>query len=118
MMLNHSLPTPPLPNGFEFACDIHTIPARGKKTVQIDDHTILLVACDAGLYAIEDRCPQTGGSMAHGEVLDCTITAPTTGARYCLRTGRYLTGGQLPLPSHVLRVFALCISDDQVYVRI
>ncbi|MBN1563351.1 MAG: nitrite reductase (NAD(P)H) small subunit [Anaerolineae bacterium] len=105
-----------LPKGYVFVCERSAIPARGKKTIHIGDLTLLIVACNSGLYAIEDRCPQTGGSIAHGKVLDCAITTPTTGARYCLRTGRYLGGGQSPLQSHMLRVFSLREIMDKVYV--
>ena len=106
-----------VPEGYTFACEAGEIPQRGKKTVHIDDTTLLIVACDAGLYAVEDRCPQTGGSIAHGKVLDCAISTPTTGARYCMRSGRYLGGGQSPLQSHVLRVFPLRVMEDRMYVR-
>ncbi len=118
MTLNTQSPTPTVPTGYEFVCHRSTLPVRGKKTVQIAGLTVLLIACDTALYAVENRCPQTGGSIAHGEVLGCAITAPTTGARYCLRTGRYLEGGQLPLASHALHVFAVYVSEDRVYVRI
>ena len=77
---------------------------------------MLIIACDQMLYAIEDRCPQTGRSIAHGEVLDCTIASPSTGARYCLRSGRYLEGGLSPLQSHWLTIFPLRVLDDQIYV--
>jgi nitrite reductase/ring-hydroxylating ferredoxin subunit len=107
-----------VPEGFVLACARDEIPARGKKTVHIDDMTVLIVACETGLFAVEDRCPQTGRSIARGEVLDYAITAPTTGARYCLRTGRYLGGGQAPLQSHWLAVVALREIGDQVYVRV
>jgi anthranilate 1,2-dioxygenase ferredoxin subunit len=112
-----TLPTSPqIPEGYVFACERDVIPLRGKKTVHIDDLTLLIIACDAGLHAVEDRCPQTGRSIAHGEVLDCIIRAPTTGARYCLQTGRYLGGGQPQ--SSMLRVFMLREIGDQVYVRV
>ena len=107
---------PKIPEGYVLACERSELPARGKKTVHLGDVTLLIIACDAGLYAIEDHCPQTGGSIAHGEVLDSTIMTPATGARYCLETGHYLGGGQSPLQSHVLRVFALREIDERVYV--
>ena len=92
------------------------IPERGKKTVHVENTRLLIVACDQKLYAIEDRCPQTGRPIAHGEVLDCAITSPSTGARYCLRSGRYLEGGLSPLQSHWLAIFPLRVVNDQVYV--
>jgi nitrite reductase/ring-hydroxylating ferredoxin subunit len=107
------------PEGYVFACERGAIPARGKKTVCVGGRTVLIVACNDHLYAVEDRCPQTGRSIAHGEVLGDVITTPT-GARYSLETGRYLGGGELPvqLPSHWLALYPLKVVDDKLYVRL
>ena len=106
-----------VPEGYVYVCEAQELPTRGKKTVHVGDHRVLIVACEAGYYAIEDRCPQTGGSIAHGEVLGCTLTTPTTGARYSLRTGRYLGGGQGWLPANWLTVWPLRTVEGKVYVR-
>jgi nitrite reductase/ring-hydroxylating ferredoxin subunit len=107
------------PEGYTFVCKRDAIPARGKKTIRVGEITLLLITCESGLYAIEDRCPQTGGSIAHGEVIGCDIITPTR-ARYCLKTGRYLGGGEtlLQLQSHWLTIYALKVIGDQVYVRL
>ncbi len=106
------------PEGYVYVCERSEIPQRGRKTVLIGNVPVLLIACEADdLHAVEDRCPQTGGSIAHGEVLGCTITTPTVGARYDLRSGRYLGGGLSPLQSHWLTVFPLRIVEGKVYVH-
>ncbi len=107
------------PEGYTFACEREAIPTRGKKTVQIGDVTVLIVACDEHLYAVEDRCPQTGRSIVHGKVIRCVLTTPT-GARYSLNTGQYLGGVELPLQlqSHWLTLFPLKVIEDRVYVRL
>jgi len=107
-----------VPQGYVFVCNRDVIPERGKKTVHIDDRRVLIVATSDGLFAVEDRCPQTGGSIAHGEVLGTVITCPTVGARYDLRTGRYVGGGQSPLQSHWLPVLPLYEADDEIYIRV
>lgn len=103
---------------FVFACEFAAVPARGKKTVTLGDRKVLIITCDSHLYAVEDRCPQTGRSIAHGKVLNCTITSPNNGAKYCLRTGKFLGGGQSPFQSHWLNVLQCKVVDDKVYVRI
>jgi nitrite reductase/ring-hydroxylating ferredoxin subunit len=107
------------PEGYTFACERDAIPTRGKKTVHIGDVTVLIIACNGHLYAVEDRCPQTGRSIVRGEVLGREITTPI-GARYSLDTGQYLGGGHLPLPlqSHWLTLFPLKVIADRVYVRL
>jgi nitrite reductase/ring-hydroxylating ferredoxin subunit len=109
---------PKTPEGYEDVCSLDELPARGKKMVQISGVSVLIVACDEGLFAIEDRCPQTGRSLAHGEVLDAAITSPHSGAQYDLKTGRYLGGGQWSLQSHLLIVFPLRVIEDRVYIRL
>jgi nitrite reductase/ring-hydroxylating ferredoxin subunit len=106
-----------IPEGYRYVCDLDTVPERGKHTVTIDDVRILIVACENGHYALEDRCPRTGNSVAHGSVIERTLTIPATGERYDLRTGRYVSGGQLPRQSETLAIWPLHIIDGKVYVR-
>lgn len=106
-----------IPEGFVYTCDLSEMPIRGKKTVNVGDTRVLLVRCDTGLYAVEDRCPQTGRSIAHGKVMQGVITAPTTGARYELATGRYIGGGQSWFQSHWLTVWPVKVKADKLYIR-
>lgn len=105
-----------IPEGYVAACKLSDVPQRGKKMIHCGETRVLIVACDDSLYAIEDRCPQTGRSIAHGKVLNCDISSPVTGARYCLRSGRYLGGGQLSLQSTWLTLFPLIVIDDMIYL--
>ncbi len=76
-----SLRNPTVPAGYIRVCVLEQIPLRGRKTVYVGDTRVLIVSCGDDLHAIEDRSPQTGRSIAHGEVLDCVFTTPTVGAR-------------------------------------
>lgn len=104
--------------GYVFACPVADVPARGKKTVHVGETRVLIVACESGMYAIEDRCPQTGRPIAHGKVIDCVITSPATGAEYDLRTGQYIGGGLSPLQSERLRTFPLKVDGSKVYLLV
>ncbi len=106
-----------VPEGYVYVCERVMIPPRGRKTVIINDTRVLIVATETGLYAVEDRCPQTGRSIAHGKVLENTIITPTNGARYDLATGRYLEGGQSWFQSHWLTTYPVKIVGDKLYVR-
>ncbi len=106
------------PENYTLVCDREALPARGKKHFYIDNRKLLLVTCDSKIFAIEDRCPVTGGSIAHGRVLNGVITAPTTGAHYDLSTGRYVGGGQPALESDWLTVYAVRVVNDHVYVHL
>ncbi|HMM28219.1 MAG: nitrite reductase (NAD(P)H) small subunit [Chloroflexota bacterium] len=103
--------------GYRFVCDRADLPTRGKKTVHLDDVKLLIVACDTGIYALEDRDPQTGGSIAHGEVLDCVLTSPNTGAKYSLKDGRLIEEQTaLTVLTHWLPMWHVRVVDDQVFV--
>jgi nitrite reductase/ring-hydroxylating ferredoxin subunit len=104
--------------GYAFACTVGDVPPRGKKMVHVGETRALIVACETGIYAIEDRCPQTGRPIAHGEVINCVITSPITGAEYDLRTGQYIGGGLSPLQSERLRTFPLKVDGNKVYILI
>ena len=106
-----------IPKDYVFACNISDLPVRGKKTLRVNGVPMLMVACESGVHAIENACPQTGRPLAHGKVLACTITSPNNGARYCLETGKYVDGGLSPFQSHWLTVFPTQVVDDAVYVH-
>lgn len=105
-------------DGFVSACAVSAMPVHGRKVVQLNGVKVILVACDSGYYALEDKCPQTGRSIAHSKVINCVLTAPSTGARYDIVTGKYLGGGLSPLQSHWLTVFPTQVVDGQIYVRL
>jgi nitrite reductase/ring-hydroxylating ferredoxin subunit len=48
---------------------------------------ILLVRKDDAVYAIENRCPHLGVSMARGKVVGDEIVCPFHGSRFDIRTG-------------------------------
>ena len=100
------------------ACKLSEIPPRGKKIVTLDGVSVLIIASDAGLFAVENACPQTGRPLVNGAVLGRRITSPHTGAHYDLVTGRYIGGGQSPLQSHWLHVFLVRVVGDQVFVKL
>ncbi len=104
-------------DGYRFACAVAEMPVRGRKLVHIEGVPVLLVVCESGYYAVEDKCPQTGRSLAHGKVLDCVLTSPNNGAHYELATGKYVGGGQSPFQSHWLTLFPVQVVDGGLYVR-
>lgn len=103
--------------GYRYACDWADLPARGKKTVYLGGIKLLIVSCDTGIYALEDRDPQTGGSIAHGKVLDCVLTSPNTGAKYSLKDGRLIEDQKaLTVLTHWLPMWHVQVVDNKVFV--
>ena len=104
--------------GYDLVCKVSEMPPRGKKKLSVSGIDILIIACESGYYAIQDRCPQTARPISHGKVLNCQLTSPHTGAHYDLRTGKYVGGGQSPLQSHWLTVLPLRVVDEDIYVQV
>jgi nitrite reductase (NADH) small subunit len=104
--------------GYVLACSLNDLPKRGKRLIHINDLSVLIITTDTGVYAVEDACPHTARSIAHGQVLGRSLTTPTNGARYDLETGKYLGGGQSPFQSHWLTVFRVHVVGDQVYIQL
>jgi nitrite reductase/ring-hydroxylating ferredoxin subunit len=106
-----------IPEGYTYVCNVSDVPKRGKKIVHIGDTTLLLITCEKGVFAVEDRCPQGHGSIALATVHDCQITCRCHGSTYCLNTGKYIGGGLSPLSHDMLRIFKATIINDQFYVQ-
>jgi 3-phenylpropionate/trans-cinnamate dioxygenase ferredoxin subunit len=59
--------------------------------VEVDGFPVVVVRCDSGIYAVEDRCSHDGEALGEAEVAACQIICPRHGAHFCLRTGEALT---------------------------
>jgi 3-phenylpropionate/trans-cinnamate dioxygenase ferredoxin subunit len=97
------------------AAAIGEIPARGKKTVEIDGTEIAVFNVDdEQYYAVEDICSHDGGPLAEGDVIDTySIVCPRHGAQFDMRTGRPLTMPAIePIES-----FPVMIRDGAVWIE-
>jgi len=107
-----------VPETYTYACEVTDLPTRGKKTLTLGGKRIILIACDEAIYAVEDSGEDARRSLAHGKVLNHTLTMPGSGARYDLRTGLYL-GGSFSTPSHtMLRVLPVHVASGKVYLHV
>jgi 3-phenylpropionate/trans-cinnamate dioxygenase ferredoxin subunit len=81
--------------------------------VEVDDSPIVVVRCEAQLYAVEDRCTHDGEALGSAEVEDCQIVCPRHGARFCLRTGDALT----PPAYEPLRTYEVREHDGRILLK-
>lgn len=100
-------------------CQLSDIPARGKRTIHVNDRTIVLIACGKRLYAVDASQPGMARNLAHGKVLDSILTMPNTGAKYDLATGQCVASGTCwSLPQQRLPMLPVRIENDTVYLRL
>jgi 3-phenylpropionate/trans-cinnamate dioxygenase ferredoxin component len=63
------------------------LPDGRMKKVTIGGRDILIVHVDGDYYALNNRCPHMGGSLADGTLQGNIVTCPRHGSQYDVRTG-------------------------------
>ncbi len=96
--------------------DVETINATQPFTTEVDGLPIVVVRCDQGYFAVENRCTHDGEALAGGEVEtdSCEIICPRHGARFCLKTGAALT----PPAYEPVRTFGIRAENGRVLVEV
>lgn len=71
------------------------VPDGSKKRVSHNGNYVLLTNVQGTYYAIDDRCPHMGGSLAAGVLEGDHITCPKHGSMFDVRTGKALRGAKI-----------------------
>lgn len=79
----------------------------------IGQERIVIGRCSEGLFAYSDRCTHSGGSLADGALVGCTVQCPWHGSQFDITTGRVVAG---PAEEKII-IYGLEIRDGEVYVK-
>jgi 3-phenylpropionate/trans-cinnamate dioxygenase ferredoxin subunit len=90
------------------------VSAKTPLTTEVDGWAIVVVRCEEGYYAVEDRCTHDGEALGGEEVVDCQIVCPRHGARFSLKSGEALT----PPAYEPVRTFPLRIEADRILLAL
>lgn len=71
--------------------------------VRLGGEEVAVFRCNGTVYAVQDRCPHAGASLAEGVVDGTEVICPEHGYRFCLRTGRGLTDPSLSVRTFFVR---------------
>ena len=63
------------------------IPPREGRSVRAGDLSLAVFNTGEGFFAVDNRCPHSGGPLADGIVGGTTVTCPLHNWRVCLETG-------------------------------
>ncbi len=97
-----------------FAAKNAEIPEWGKKLVEVEGQSILLVKTKGAVYALERECPHQGAPMEGAFLKEAgRISCPRHGYRFDLATGACEDR-----PEFTLRVYPVELRGDDVYVEI
>ena len=74
---------------------------------------VLLVKTEGNLYAVSNRCPHMGCTLSRGSLWGLTVRCPCHEWTFDLRTGEFVTAGDIRLP-----VYETKIEHEKIYVKI
>src|SRR5262245_54905492 len=97
--------------GFVKVAEVDQIPEGGRKSIVLDDRSVLLVRVAGNYYAFEDLCTHDGQPLTDGPLAGKEITCPRHGARFDVTTGRPLC---MPATEPV-ETFAVEVRADGIY---
>ncbi|MEN6593614.1 MAG: Rieske 2Fe-2S domain-containing protein [Clostridiaceae bacterium] len=66
-----------------------------KKKVTLENHVLLLTRLNGTYYALDNKCPHMGGSLADGTLQGASIICPKHGTAFDVRTGKVVKGGKM-----------------------
>lgn len=74
---------------------------------------VLLVKNEGRIYAVSNKCPHMGCTLARGSLWGMTVRCPCHEWTFDLRTGVFVTAGMIRLP-----VYETKVEDNKIYVKI
>ena len=90
------------------------LPAPGTRSLcRVEELCVALFNIEGQLYAIDDRCPHAGSSLANGKLDGLNVQCPSHGLRFNLATGCMPGGRGLAVQS-----YAVEIRDDQMFLTV
>lgn len=106
-----------------FITDLETLKEKTIMQVEVLYRNILLIYTDDQVYAIEDRCPHLGVTLATGKVEDSTIKCKDHGLAISLKNGEVISERQadylrLDKKSRCIKTFSVKLSDNKIYIEI
>ncbi|MFH5882551.1 Rieske (2Fe-2S) protein [Liberiplasma polymorphum] len=106
-----------------FVTNIDILKEKGLLKVEVMYKAILLIYTEGKLYAIEDRCPHLGISLATSKIDNNTIKCKEHGLPISLITGEVMSETQasflrLDKNSRHIKTYPVFIKDDKVYIKI
>jgi 3-phenylpropionate/trans-cinnamate dioxygenase ferredoxin component len=104
-----------------FVADYEVLRKEFKKRVVIDELPVLVIFLDEKIYAIQDKCPHMGASLAEGSLDSNVIQCKKHGAKFNIQTGTIVKKAQvgfIKLPTKKPVIFKTLIENGKVYLEL
>lgn len=74
---------------------------------------VLLVKSAGKIYAVSNKCAHMGCTLSRGSLWGLTVRCPCHEWTFDIRTGQFITAGEIRIPVYETRV-----EDNRIYVKI
>ena len=99
-------------DNFVVALDENEIKEDSMKLVSVAGRDILLAKHAGQVFAVSNRCPHVGCSLAMGKLKEYIVTCPCHGRSFDIRNGQYQTSKQIELTSYECKT-----ENGKIYVK-
>lgn len=92
-----------------------------KKKISLNNKDILLANISGTYYAVDNRCPHMGGSLADGELKGSNIICPKHGSVFDIISGKVNQRGKLffmKVPVTDIHVYPVKIDGNDILIGI
>jgi NAD(P)H-dependent nitrite reductase small subunit len=104
--------TPDANDGWIAVTPLERIPQGRGLCVIVRDTPVALFKWQGEVYAIDDRCPHMGMSLASGAVTDGVVECPGHGWRFRITDGAWIS-----CPKNRNPTFPVLVRDGVVYLK-
>jgi NADPH-dependent 2,4-dienoyl-CoA reductase/sulfur reductase-like enzyme/nitrite reductase/ring-hydroxylating ferredoxin subunit len=94
------------------ALETNELPLGAKRVVKSGKTEILLIHCDAGIVAVQSKCPHAGGPLEEGAVCNGRLVCPWHMGTFALPGGELLE----PPPMEPLKTYPVHVHDGHIFV--
>ena len=104
---------------YVFAAKASELPEGSMIKATVEDRVVLLARLGGEVYALDNKCPHMGGSLADGKLEDGLVVCPRHGAAFEIKTGKNMRGpklGPLKLKTHDAQAYPVKVEGEDVLV--
>ena len=95
------------------AVRVSDLPEEGGKAVKLEGRVIAIFRTQGQIYAIDDRCPHAGASLAPVQLVDGTVVCPWHAWRF-----RLCDGAWADHPKIKVQTYPVEVRDGIVYIGV
>jgi nitrite reductase (NADH) small subunit/3-phenylpropionate/trans-cinnamate dioxygenase ferredoxin subunit len=100
---------------FHTVCRVGDIPEGEARVFFVDGRPIAVFCVRGQYFALDDKCPHGGASLAEGPVEGHTVRCRIHNWRFSIRDGTYLDE---PLPEYNAQTHPVRVNDQNVQVQV